>query len=558
MTLRRPALPLFAVSVVLAAFFYWSFFANFATTLSDWSGFGFTWTHQMFHNFLHGRPFQSSLFSTVETGESVGFVFNPHAFIHADVIHVNFTPYAFALLWSLRQTPAAIYALIFAWNLAAGGWLTRSILRRGAGPDSQEKVWLAWAVLGFGGLLSVLCQMGQLLLFAGPFMLGAYEAFLSRRKLAFVAWIAALALVSEDAAMVAAAFGAYFFLCEKEGRSYAIAATAVSVPYLLLLLFVVQPAARAELTLSAATTTSLVVGKLFHMTGGALVANLRSMLPLATFVPAFALAAGMFGVPDRRGLVRAAGLAVIPALPHLGECVAVGGGHHLLPPWYALFLGLLSWLKDARGPAPRLAARATAFSAAAFLLFSLRVQAGHLPLSVRPALLRLARRADKAASIERALDGAARSNQAVLAAAETFPRENSLVFLVNNSLEGFLVGRSEVWEFPAHFSEADDVLIQKDAIDANFTFAPRPGAGLESVFRSTPKLNERDQAVTPAMVEAVRSELTAGGLYRIAREDTHVLLLERRERHPFFNPPTTRGWGWTSLIGRKAARAAAL
>ena len=119
---RRAASVFFAVSCLLAAFLYASFFANFATTLSDWSGFGFTWTHQMFHNFLHGRPFQSSLFATLAAGRSVGFSANPHAFIHADVIHVNFTPYLFAWLWALHPTPASIYGLIFAWNLGAGAW----------------------------------------------------------------------------------------------------------------------------------------------------------------------------------------------------------------------------------------------------------------------------------------------------------------------------------------------------------------------------------------------------------------------------------------------------
>ncbi len=556
MTFRRPASVFFAASLALGAFLYASFFANLATTLSDWSGFGFTWTHQMFHNFLHGRPFQSSLFATLDAGRSVGFSFNPHAFIHADVIHVNFTPYLFAYLWALRPTPGAIYGLIVVWNLAAGAWLSRSILRRASPGDQNGRLLMAWGVLAAGGLLAVLCQMGQMLLFAGPLMLGAYDAYLARRKWAFTLWIVALALVSEDAAMVAACFGAHLFLVEDEGRPYGLIAAGISIPYLLLLLLVVQPAARAELTLTGTTTTAVVAARLFSLSGGPLFANLKSMLPLTPFIPAFLLAAGLFGVPDRRGLLRAASLVVLSALPHWGECVVVGGAHHLLPPWFGLFLGLLSWLRDARVPAPR-AAKLLAVSAAGFFIISLRVQAGHLPLRVKPALFRLAGKSDRATSLERSLIVEEASNRAVIAAAAAIPLDRSLVFLANNRVSGFIVGRSEIWDFPAYYERADFLLMQKDALDANYIFVPKPGAALSAVISATPRANERDQAVTPAMVSAIRDALAK--THRVAREDEHVLVWERKERAPFDNPPSTYGWGWLKGVsGRGRGRTPAV
>lgn len=550
MTPQRMAPALFAASALLAFFFYASFFVNFSTTLSDWSGFGFTWTHQMFHNFLHGRAFQSSLFATLDAGSSVGFAANPYAFIHAAVIHVNFTPFLFAPLWALHPSPAAIYGIIFAWNLTAGAWLSRSILRRANPPDGRRRLLLAWSVLAFGGLLAVLCQMAQLLLFAGPFMLGVYDAYLARRRWAFVLWIAALALVSEDAAMIAACFGVYLLLFEEDGRAYGAAALAVSVPYVLFVLAVLQPAARADLTLTGSTATAVVVKMLFSLSGGPLVSNLLSMLPLLAFLPAFGLAAGLFGVPDRRGLIRAAGLAAVPAFLHWGECVVVGGAHHLLPPWFGLFLGLLSWLRDARGPAlPRLAV----VSAAAFFAVGLRLHAGHLPLKVKPALLRAAGRSAQAAELERRVSGAEASNRAVIAAASSIPLERSLVFLADNRVSGFIVGRSRVWDFPEHYDRADYLLVQKDAIDANYSFKPAPGTSLRETLKGTPRLNERNQKVGPEMVSAIRSSLLVDGGYRVALENEHVLLLERVDRMPFEEPPATWGFGWTRGIGRRAA-----
>ena len=532
---RRAAPIFFTVSCLLAAFLYAAFFANFAATLSDWSGFGFTWTQQMFHNFLHGRPFQSSLFATLAAGRSVGFSANPHAFIHADVIHVNFTPYLFAWLWALHPTPASIYGLIFAWNLGAGAWFASSILRRRTRPDGRGRLLVALGVLAFAGLLSVLCQMAQMLLFAGPLLLAAYDAYLARRRGLFLLWIAALALVSEDAAMVGVCFGAHLFLIEDEGRPYGLGAAAVCFSYLVFLLFVVQPAARAELTLTGSTTTAVIAKKLFALKGGPLMDNLRSMAPLLPFVPVFFLAAGLFGVPDRRGLMRAGSLALLPALPHWGECVVVGGAHHLLPPWYGLFLALLSWLRDAPGPSPR-AARWTWAAASAFFLVSLRVQAGHLPLRLKPALYRLAGKPDKAASLERSLAGEGASNRAVIAAVSTLSNERSLVFLGNNRVSGFIAGRPEIWDFPQYHDRADYLLIQKDAIDANYSAHPE----------------ERDQPVAAATVNELRR--TLAGTHRAALENDHVLLLERVRKTPFENPPTTYGWGWTRNIGRRPPR----
>ena len=530
-----------AVSVAGAVVLYASFFAAFNATLSDWSGFGFTWTVQIFHNFLHGRPFQSSIFATVSTGGSVGFTANPYAFIHANVIHVNFTPYAFAWLWALRQTPAAIYALLFAWNLAAGGALSVSILRRGGSTDWRARAALAGTALAFGGLLSVLCQMGQLLLFAGPFMLGAYDAFLARRRWLFLAWIAALALVTEDAAMVAVCFGGYFLLFEEEGKAYAAVALAFSLPYLLLLLTVVQPAARAELTMSASSTTVAVARLLFSLTPAVLGRNLFSMAPLLPFVPLYLVAACLFGLPDRRSSWKVAALAIVPAFPHWGECVVVGGAHHLLPPWYGLLLGLLCWLRTARGPVfrPRLLPAAVAL----FFVAALRVQAGHLPAALKVPLYRASGKGEKADALVRSLASEEASNRAVIAAAASVPPERGLSYLTNNHVTGFIVARSDVWIFPDYYDTADYLLVQKDATDATCAFETGGPATRESLARTLCR-NVRLQPVTPAMVEAVRAVLVGGGTHAVAREDEHVLLLERKERVPFLSPPSTYGWGW--------------
>ena len=545
---------IFLAALAAGTFFYVSFLFNFATTLTDWSGFGSSATLQLFHNFLHGRAYQSSLCASPGTGESVGFIANPHAFIHYDVIHIHRTAYLFAWFWALRPTPATLYGLIFAWNLLGGAWFTVSILRRGASRQWRDRAGLAGAVLAFGGLLSVACQMAQPLLFTGPLMLAVYDAFLARRRLLFLFWIAALALVSEDAAMVAVCFGAYLFLFEEEGRPYGVAAAALAIPYLLLLLFLIQPAARAELTTTASSTAAFISKFLFSLNFNALIENLHSMMPIAPFVPAFLLAGACFGVPGRKDLWKVLGLALLPAFPHWGECVVVGSAHHLITPWFGLYLALLYWLRQERVLSER-PARWTLVWAAAFFAISLRVSAGHLPMAVKPWLYRRVGKTAKAELLERSLAGGESSNRAVIAAARALAPDRSLVFLTNCGVVGYIVSRSDVWSFPDYFDRADVLLIQKDAADAGFVFEPKPGVVLKELLARTPPGSARGRAVTPGMVQAIWDALVGGGTHRVLGENEHVLLLERKERRPFENPPTTYGWGWLRNVGRRPARA---
>jgi len=558
MSNRRFLAAFASVAALFAVFFYASFFFNFRTTLSEWSGSGFIWPHQLFYNFLHGRPFQSSICATMPAGHSVGFSFNPHPYIHANVIHVNFTPYLFAYLWALHPTAAWLYGLLFLWSLAGMALYTRIILRRLSPRDCSPKIAFALAVLLAGGLLSVLDQMAQFLLFSGPLFMAAYECLLARRRLAFSLLIVALCLFSEDAAMVVATFGVAIFLFEPERRRYAWVCLGTAVPYLLLLLVVVQPAARASLTLTEGTTTVLILKKVLHLSGSALAANLKSMLPALTLLPAFAAAGFLFGWPSKRDAVSIAALAVVPALPHWGESVVVGGGHHLMPPFVFTYLALLrmlgagsaegSWEKSRLPPAGWAAALC-------FLALSLRVSAGNLPLKLRPPLYRLAGKPEKAAALERSLALGMESNREIIQIARSLPPEKSLVYWINNRATGFITARSDLWEFPDYFDRSDYVLVQKDAIDVNYVLDRTAGGDLRSALRNTVKPNVENVPLDAANVRLLVDTLVARErTHRIAAETGHALLLENLHPRPFDVPPETIGFGWTRNLFRRAAR----
>ena len=565
---KRYLTALAAVALSQAVFFYVSFFLNLNSTLAEWSAFGVNWPVQEFYNFLHGRPFQSSLYAAPIGGPAVGFVDNPYAYIHANVIHVNFIPYAFAYLWALWPTLASLYAIIFAWNLAAGLWLTWLILKRLSPKDYRPKFVFAASIFLGAGLLSIMDQFAQLLLFVGPFMMAAYFFFLSKRRFLFLAAVAAICLTGEDAAVMAVSFMAYlyFFEAEEEGRSCALRGAAFAVPYLLLVVLVIQPASRAELTLMSSSNMVNVVKQALELKPDEVARHIKTLWPLFTIFPAFAMAGWLFGWLTRRQAALVAGLALVSTAPYWGVSFARGGGHHILPPFISCYLALLRMLgygraEGAEWPRRRVPIGALAVTAA-FVLFSFRVQANLLPSALKPSLYRLTGKAEKAKALELSLRVEEASNRSVIATVRALPPEKSLTYLVNNRATGFIVDRSDIWQCRDvllgryAFDQSDYFVVQKDGMDLTCCLDASRGADVRAVFAKSADDYRIDCPMTPAMEKLIRDGLVGAGTHRVAKEDDHVLLLENLHPVRFESPPTTMGFGWTRNIFKKAAYAA--
>ena len=478
----------------------------------------------------------------------MGFTHNPDAFIHANVIHVNWLPYLFAYLWAFHPTPACLYGLIFAWNLIGGAFFTHLILRRLSPDDSGPKIAFALSVLAIGGLLPIMAQMAQFLLFAGPVILAVYYCLLTKKLNLFLLAIAALCLVSEDSAMVAIAFLAYILLLEPGRKSFAWLGACVAIPYTALTLFWMQPASRIHLRLMEDSTTMHLVKEIFHMNLALLLENLKSLLPALTLLPAFLLGAFLFGRPNKKQTLKIAGLALLPALPHWGESFVVGGAHHLLPVFSFVYLALLRTIGGPNSEAKMSGHRRTYAIAGSCLLFfavSLRALAGHLPNSLRLPIYRLAGQKAKADTLERGLAGGKHSNRAVIAAALALPSDKSLSYLTNNQIPGFFLNRTDIWQFPDYFDLTDYLLIQKDAADAVFPFEPDAAKDLRADLMISPRDIKRNAPVTAAMIAKITETLVRKErTHKIIRNDEHVLILERSRPHSFFSPPETVGFGW--------------
>jgi hypothetical protein len=276
--------------------------------------------------------------------------------------------------------------------------------------------------------------------------------------------------------------------------------------------------------------------------------NLKSLLPALTLLPAFLLGGFLFGWPKKKQALPIAALAVLPALPHWGESVVVGGAHHLLP---AFSFGYLALLRFIAGPnveqkmPPGRRSLAIAASCLLFFAVSVRASAGHLPNGLRLTLYRLAGQKTKADILERSLTGGERSNRAVIAAALALSPDKSLCYLTNNQIPGFFLNRTDIWQFPDYFDLTDYLLIQKDAADAVFPFEPNAAKDLRADLMISPRDVKRNAPVTAAMIAKITETLVRKErTHKIILDDEHVLILERIQSHPFSSPPATIGFGW--------------
>ena len=510
------------------------FFSNLHSTFSDASTAGPAWTMQLFHNILHGRPLQSSLYASLAAGSSVGFSHNPYAYIHTFVIHVNLTPYLVAPVWNLHPTLWWLYTLVFLVNYAGWSYFAWKILQVLSPATAASKTTLAIALLLSSGFFFTLQQKVQPLLFSGPLIFAA---------------IVLLCFISEDAALLAGTFCLYVVLFEPSLRRPAAWAGALSLAYLALLLLVVQPAARAELTLLSRTNMAFVLSTLPELT----LARLRDLpiqlLPVWGFLPAFAIAVLLFGRPTIR-LWRVAGLILLVPAVHWGEIVLVSAGHHLMPVISCLFLAFVIMLgscADVPASARWLSTsqvHACLVWIGAFLLATLRAVASDVPASLRPSLYCLAGNLAAARAVEQKASEIA-DNRHVLDIIRTIPPDRSLVFLINSSLEGFIAGRSDLWKFPDHYETADVLVIQRHARHSFFSFSPADDNRVSSAIRAGQPAPLDDAVISEAMVLALVTQLVEQArTHRVAVDDPSVVVLERLEHIPIPVPPSTLGWGW--------------
>jgi len=193
-------------------------------------------------------------------------------------------------------------------------------------------------------------------------------------------------------------------------------------------------------------------------------------------------------------------------------------------------------------PLPRQRAILLIGITAFFFLSSFRILASNLPDRVILPIYKLAGRKEKAARMEMAFAEQA-GNQRVIEVIANIPKENSLVFLTNSSVEGFIAGRSDIWKFPDYYDTADFLVIQPNANQSFFSlpvsadFPTALAAGKDAELDDARISEETADAIVHHLVDEKKS-------HRLVLREPHVVLLERADKKPLNNPPSTVGIGW--------------
>lgn len=537
-------------AVMLSLFFY-----GLATTTSEYSVGGVAAPHQFFHNFLYGRTFQTSLYASKLAGASVGFSHNPYAYIHTYVIHVYLTPFLFAPVWNLWPNLYWLYGLVFLVNYAGMVLFAWKTLEHLSPQSFKIKTVTATALLLAGGFLATFQEKAQLMLFGGPFLLAAFYFLLTRRKVWFFAAMVLTCLTSEDLAMVAVTFSLYIFLFERKAKSYALLGGLFAVVYLVIVLFFIQPAARSELVLTNSTTTVVVFEKIREFFPPDIGLLLISFAPALFFFPAFGIVCLLFGKPDVSWW-RVGGLVFLAPLPHWGQTAIVGAAHHMAPVIlfvFAAFVLVLGKTPDRipHGiPLPRKTAAFLLAITAFFLLGSFRILAGNLPDFIIVPIYKLAGREEKAQKLEQGF-AEKEGNRRVLEVVDSIPKESSLVFLTNSSVEGFIAGRSDLWKFPDYYDVADFLVIQPNANQSFFSLPSGDGLNFPQALAGGKDAELDDAHISEEAANAIIHHLVSEKKsHRLVLQESNVVLLERIEKKPVYSSPSTLGLGWVPALSQ--------
>jgi len=543
----------FALSALAFAFVTYRFFVLLNSGVSDYSWGDVSWIHQAVFNFLHGRPLQTSIY--YYSGD--GVIGNPHPYANQLAMHINLSPYLFSFGYWLFPGLTGLYATVMLFNIAGFSWLIFLLLRSQDPDGTPVKYPIAMTILLLSNFFDIITYKCLFPLYQGVFILALHHAMLKGRRNMFMATAALFFLVSEDAALFAVTYAMSLFLVCKKDRFYPGFLLAAAVGYLSAVMFVLQPALKTDM-LTEGPVPSDIILRLGRFLRGESTFFFGDVRYYAHFVPAAFAAVFLLckGVPARVYLGSFLLVASAPA-SHWFITLVNGGGHHLMPITTTVILAVIltmGAMKIERGRGLESFRLAAALGLFLFCLAGFHRKAPRGPGPGEQALQAMA------------------TNQATIAAMRSIPKEKSVVYWTSRNVEGFVVDRNDIWRFPSYFDLADYLVMQKDTQDTFFEAGPETGgqetrspglnigkrggsALISSLYAGTHHSSGKTARVSRRTIDLLLKDLvTDRKTHVVEREDEHVLLLRRRERHEFIMPRSSVGFGWIRNLPRFLGR----
>jgi hypothetical protein len=544
------------VALVISSMFFLLMFALFlmkvSTTTSSYTAGGVTAPLQFFYNALHDRLFQTSFYAH-GAAKDAGILINPLAHLHYHAIHTYFSTVVYAPIWGIWPNVYWLYILSILVNFTALALFAIYTIRRQQSGPYRIKIAFALAMLLGSGYLFTFQQNGQLLLFGGPFLVAAVYFFNTRHLLLFLFFLICWSLVSEDATMVGFTFCIYIALFEKNAKKYAAFGLLITAVWLILSLFAIQPAAR-DYVQTADSNTAVAVGKhVLSFSLSSLLTRFTDFAPIIIFILAFGLNRLLFGKSDW-SWYRVLGLAIIAPAPHLAQSLVVGAGHHLAPAiifQYITFVLMLASTSDhIREDMTRLTQKLI-LCFVVFLIYmmgSTRVLISNIPDPILVKIYSYVGKLDLAKKINLTKEERIKNIELINVVRE-IPAKNSLVYLANYSVEGFIANRSDIWAFPERYDVADYLIIERNGQQASYSITSTTGNVGANQYSNHKVSSSGDQIISEQLVQQIINELVVDRqIYKVVRNEPHVVLLERMQKMPIVSDPRTKNLGWLNQI----------
>lgn len=552
----KPVIICFALlAIFILCFFITGFFINLNSTLSDYSWGDITYINQLFYNFINGRPFQTSVYRL--PGAVGGVIDNPFPYANQTGNHLNYTQYAFSFIYALWPNINGLYMIIMLLTYLSVAYFSWKILKHLSPEATLVKFLWVFSVFASSSFLLIIQDKAYPMLFSTPFILAIYYFLIRGRKLAFFLTTVLLCLVQEDAAMFVISLSMYIFFFESKRKEYAYVSLGFAVIYLVLAIFIVQPAARYGLVTESSSLTVHDL-KNFHILS--VMELIREIQSLLSFLPAFILTYFIFekaGKPDWGKII---GLILVAPLSHWGIVVLKGGGAHLIPVVICVFLALLLLLAHMEySKAPFLNFRRFFLCNGILLVFlglNIYVTRGDTPIPIKNFVKRVSYKGTLVwGNPDRELteqEEQKNSNITVIKTIQNLPRHQTLVYWTNRNSEAFISNRSDLWRFPVYFDLADFLVIQKDAKESFFQCEFLPGEELKtSLNKGNWHSSGEKVIISEIMVAKIIDELVQKQkTHHILISNQHVVVLERVIRNEFTMPSSTLGFGWVQNLSK--------
>jgi hypothetical protein len=543
------------VAFLVFLFFIVGFFVNVNSTISDTTWGDMSWWLQPEYNFLHGRAYQHSI-NHMAVFPEIGIVKNPDAYINLNSGHTNVTNFAISLpFYALVPNVNTLLAVVIAFNYAGALFFSYKIIKHLSKNARFTRTALVWALLLSSSFLGVIQYKAHATLYAGPLVLAAYYSMLKRRYWWFLPTIVGIALISEDCAMFLASFGTYLLFFEgKEARAYAWTSMGIGVGWLLIVLTIVQPAARAHMVVSTGATATGMLAYAFAgmLTLQSAVQKIIRFKELFLFLPAFVLVRLLYGRIARPTLKKAVGLIVVAPASHWLITFIQGPGHHLMPILVAAFLGLtivvggaevtdeVAWV---RSKVACLSAAVAVF----FVLSNAVVMRYNVPIYMQPAILNALGKQSQAVEIDKDISQIPSNRYFIATVTQTIPVDKSVSYLANRTVEAFICNRSDIWRFPDYYRDVDYIAVQKNARHAFFALDTNRPDLSSAIGRGAQGENFK---TTQRDTDAIVNELVVRDrAYEVVLDDDRALVLRRLKPANIPMPSYTYGLGFlTSKI----------